>query len=846
MKFKLTVSNKDFVKKPTTPKEAALEKLSLTLNGELTIEQISKIVLQRSFVTAEMSGISSKDWKSQNVFALDFDSGFTPEEFVERSNDNEIPLPNIIYTTSSDSPEKRKFRVLYCVEDFSVLSLHDDFEYCDWIRKGLMSLFPVCDPACKNADRMFYPGKEVIFFNDKPIEETWFRSICEGAYVSKDFKFQSKMAKKAEKTQAYNNNIGKAENLPFLRNFPWSTACKDIKILDKFFNGQYHLNYQELFGLATNLQFIEGGLKNMKKRMQYINSIGGGFETYNTTGFGERFCYKYFNVLTVVKYGYLPMMLSNFSSFKEDHQYHNILELGKFNGIKKGIIDIISKPNRISLIDAEAKMQLEFSKSFNYFNSADKLFYGRKIFIFKTATGLGKTRLLEAIDNALIASPTHHLKDALNERRNLINKGALTTPEGLNFSDDRINDYIKACQDCDLYDLITDILNRIKTCKRYTISLNNEIIPIIDEDISLALLYSNQNTQCRNTTNTVLTTHARAIFDNLFQHDTVIFDEDPLKSLIQIKDCATDWSVFDNTQWSNIMKPIEDFYRNLPINEVHKNQSIPKIMDDIDFKIFCMRNKRGDIIQLLNSDYLFIESKCGIKEKDDRTLKFCKEMRLPNKDIIIMSATIPVAIYKNLYGSEIEVIELEDIVPIGQTIQYTNRSFSKNSITGSKPYSIEVFDKLFSIIGDSPIITHIPAKKVLKNQPSYHGNSMNYHFGNCSGADDLGGQNIAVIGTPNIPLYVYYFYATLGGITLNIVENPLADRLVEFNGMKFRFFTFEDTNLQKIQFDLIASELVQAVGRARTLRNSCIVYLFSTLPLKISTQFIFDNISNKI
>ena len=51
------------------------------------------------------------------------------------------------------------------------------------------------------------------------------------------------------------------------------------------------------------------------------------------------------------------------------------------------------------------------------------------------------------------------------------------------------------------------------------------------------------------------------------------------------------------------------------------------------------------------------------------------------------------------------------------------------------------------------------------------------------------------------------------------------------NGYRFRFTTFKNENLRAIQFWMIESELEQAVGRARLLRNSCDVHLFSNFPL---------------
>ena len=80
-------------------------------------------------------------------------------------------------------------------------------------------------------------------------------------------------------------------------------------------------------------------------------------------------------------------------------------------------------------------------------------------------------------------------------------------------------------------------------------------------------------------------------------------------------------------------------------------------------------------------------------------------------------------------------------------------------------------------------------------------------------------------------------YAHICGIQENIYSN-LEFIPVKKNGFEFSFSTF-NTDLSKsgellreIQFYLIESELVQAVGRARVLRMEATVHLFSNYPLK--------------
>ena len=48
---------------------------------------------------------------------------------------------------------------------------------------------------------------------------------------------------------------------------------------------------------------------------------------------------------------------------------------------------------------------------------------------------------------------------------------------------------------------------------------------------------------------------------------------------------------------------------------------------------------------------------------------------------------------------------------------------------------------------------------------------------------------------------------------------------------------YENDNLRNIQLGLIESDLLQAVGRNRTLRKDATAYVYSNLPLRQTTQF---------
>ena len=111
------------------------------------------------------------------------------------------------------------------------------------------------------------------------------------------------------------------------------------------------------------------------------------------------------------------------------------------------------------------------------------------------------------------------------------------------------------------------------------------------------------------------------------------------------------------------------------------------------------------------------------------------------------------------------------------------------------------------------------------------------YFGNCSGYDTLKGQDIAVVGTPHRNNVEYYLTAKVLGIDFKTTDTTMIYQKIEYNGFRFMFNCFINEELRNIQLSLIESDLIQAVGRARTLRTDAKVDLYSNFPLRISNEF---------
>ena len=136
-------------------------------------------------------------------------------------------------------------------------------------------------------------------------------------------------------------------------------------------------------------------------------------------------------------------------------------------------------------------------------------------------------------------------------------------------------------------------------------------------------------------------------------------------------------------------------------------------------------------------------------------------------------------------------------------------------------------------MGDKPVITFKAFKHHFNNPVE------EMYFGNCSGYDTLMGKDIAVVGTPHRNNVEYFLTAKVLGIEFNTTDTTMTYQQVTHNGFKFKFNCFDNEDLRMIQFSLIESDLIQAIGRARTLRTNAKVEVYSNYPLRISDDFIY-------
>jgi hypothetical protein len=302
-----------------------------------------------------------------------------------------------------------------------------------------------------------------------------------------------------------------------------------------------------------------------------------------------------------------------------------------------------------------------------------------------------------------------------------------------------------------------------------------------------------------------------------------VFDEDPLQSLLEIKNVRISDFIklkTDNSRLQNSISTITETLLSSEFQQVIQKPSFTIDTEDL-IDLAISKDLNSNIFDFIGAAYF-------LRDLNDVDLfHYVVKRSLPeSKRIIIMSATAPIEIYQKMLGDRLVVITLGDIKQKGKIIQYTKRSCSRNGLG-------QYINKISSEVGELPVIT-------FKSFKSNFSNSVEeMHFGNCSGYDTLKGKDIAVVGTPHRNNIEYYLTGKALGIDFEINEKAMSFNEISFNGFEFNFNCFINPELRPIQLALIQSDLIQAVGRARTLRTNAIVKVYSNFPLRDADEFIY-------
>jgi hypothetical protein len=804
VKYNITIDPRPRESKPNEQEKKSITSY-LTLQTGITINQFSELVSPPYSFTwsgGQFKGTrSNNNWVSQCVFGLDFDGGITIEQVLERCNQFGF-TPQVWYSTFSDSPAKQKFRVVFFLDEpISDPKLHK------FLLESLIRLFPEADPSCKDASRYFYGGLKSVVTNTEPIPTNQFIDALSINTVTGDSNSFRKIPlessyytglKSAQKREILldiykSSHILATTSIPhptsatrgLVEKFDFDIARQKVKILDEFLTGRW-LTHMELFGLATNLVHIKSGMKLMKETMLNYNQERTTSYTQNN-----------FNILTYVKkVDYSPQPIYKFSPFDEDD---DLLDLVSATKDIRGFIEVLEPINKIDLEEAEDRLKSSYQEVIENGEIG-------KIYLFKLPTAIGKTQSIVGT-KATIALPTNSLKNEIGERMGI---KYIKTPDPAVFEDTHINKKLDYYYSIGLPKKSMRIINHISNPANSKMYRTNDIIS--------ANQYLKDLRSSMTSSDTILTTHKRVLFTD-FHHDTIIFDEDPLNSLLEIKELKIS-DLFALSMMTDIegLDHVINYLKDSTPTQIIKTPAFAIDVDQLIDEISSL-TVESNIVEFLSSSFFVRDG------NNPDSVSYIVRRELPkDKKVLIMSATLPIHIYENLYGNRIEVIDITNVKQQGSVIQYTNRSCSRE---GLRTYSSKISDK----VGDKPVITF------MKYGHHFQNAVKGIHFGNCSGYDSLKGLDIAVVGTPHRNNIEYFLTAKVLGIDYKTTDMTMSHQKIEYNGFRFKFNCFDHHELRNIQLSLIESDLVQAVGRARTLRTSAHVDVFSNFPLWISDEF---------
>ena len=490
---------------------------------------------------------------------------------------------------------------------------------------------------------------------------------------------------------------------------------------------------------------MKGGQTIFEERLDEFNKNHKGNDPYLRDG-RFQLIRKINRLNNQVHKFYSPMRLENFSPYPSDHRYRNLItaERDLLDGIEQ-----IEPIQRMSLSNAEANFQNSFQEEID---GPDN-----DIVIFKLPTGIGKTFRAKDLDEVTLGFPTNKLKREVYEDREDTGS-AIITPEFPTFNDAQLNLNFSRLHSAGFTKQVHKILHELTKGFGYS-----------PQDQAIAQAYVNQNRAVQESVKSIFTTHSRAVHTS-FTHDTIIFDEDPLPLLLdvdtlKIADLKKIKKKSKSRLFGHYTTRLVALQRYLELVEEGEILTIPEEFNiDISNEWMLFMHTEGietNIMKFLNCAYFY-------KDENDRDLiHFIRKEELPtDKKIIIMSATIPVEIYKELYGERVRVVDISNVTHVGTITQHTKYSYSRNSLT-------QRLDQIQEKLPDRPTITF----------KSFHeqidGASSEMWFGNCSGYNQYTGTSINVLGTPHKHNAQYLLIGKVLGVNADQFNRKFRMQIVE-------------------------------------------------------------------
>ena len=834
-------------------------------------------------------GAKNINFKCAYMLSLDFDNGISIKDFLENSKDLGLE-PTFIYETFSSTDDFNRFRAIWKLKvPIEIAQLKTALQLM------LMEVFRDCDNACKDLSRLWIGGKNIAFYNpmntlsiDNLLNSL--STIFEIKYGKENLRAMRAFCKKSginiynkmpfilkseENATFWKNPYNiyyreipeKSQKLNFLKYDNWefnftdsfdidknknvsakiqtikSNKAKILKInfeklstkctlFNNFINGE-KLNHKEIQHLSFNLYDCKGYPSLLKDTL--INNVYNNWQN------------KYNTYASAVNYNYAPTSCSNYCKYYFECQNPTNIKAKYYQ--KESKAKKIEELPTITLEEAE--------KQLNEVPNIIKGLTTNDFLLLEAPVGIGKTELLMKIDlnNTIIGVTNHKLGQELNARlsyRNDLNLLYVRPLNIINMPDD-LKDLISHFYDLGLYgevkNVIFDEIKRLNTLKKE----ENKDYPSYYDDL---IFYVEQLEQIPKASSLLFTHHRISFGHHSSKIDTIILDEDFLKTFIKYEAFNSD-EIFNDLRnlitWANRFNSVGNKYYNDYIElkdhieafslELSCNQDlwIENILNEITLNTkfrriiieYMKENKNSlktNFFKLIGSKAVSLTKNGFIHIADAESIR-----ELESYKVICMSATLNENIHtafirkylpnKNIFYKSISNTELRGNI-------YCDCSYSW-SRDGLKNKTVKSENALQKIVNDDRYKNIITFKDNDLINLEGTGKTKIAHFGAVEGLDKYKGQNLCVIGTPHTSSKIYegYYFLLTG-------KNPESKewkvKRVKKYGFEFDLNTYEnetDSFLTDIQLYFLYSELIQAIGRARALRYDVDIFVYSALPI---------------
>lgn len=877
---RVSLDIKGYTSKPADPEPGKITnrivKNIVSLNRH-NIDSFVYSVGQNGYTFSPATFLNDKkkkeNFQQMQMFVLDFDGGISFKEVLDRARKYELPILFAYDTFTSHDHDR--FRIIF-LNDVSI----NNKMAANIQKSALMIIFPEADKTDSDISKMYYGGKELLYY-DKSLPTIDMESTLRNMtyYLKNEYgptHYKEHIKKFAKKNKIRLNKKGLLDisdiedptetngtslrgknssfaiifykdNGEFLPRSCYSIQLQDectshsvekrdhsnhlerhsgvlndirkrCRLFREFESGERRLHHHELYGISTTLIHVKTGAREFKKILLRYPDY------YDESKYKRwEFYVKY-----IREEYYNPTRCDKYCAYKDIciHGKDILTTVHPERGTMERVLNYPEVYYPIEEVQEDLLKKIEQAIS-----AGDKRWH-----IIKAQTAAGKTEaylnlILTSGKIFLIVVPTNKLKQDVKLRADEKGIDLMVTP-----SLDEIKDEMPS----DIWEQIEFLRNTGQHSKVHPFIskvVEEEKIPCLEEYLKKLKKFETYEGHA-------ITTHRRFLnMDKkmLCRYDVVIIDEDIILSSIAPNQCEISVSKLKDILSSakkemgrhgrkketymilakkikRLLKAIEtDTMIELPGFEWDSGKDKEKNKKDDNDDDDGITGM-ADIPSFCLAEHFMLRKASEDKNLVRDCIVFLKPYQFKDIKHIMVSATVDKDICEYCFGKQnVKFYECKQARYAGTLNQYFDKTMSRHCIDE-----------------DPGILQRISAWSGFKNMITFKKYEVSdMYFGNAIGCDYLKGQDIDVVGTPYQVDFLYKLLPfTLG---LDVDEDAaMKSCRVCHNGYIFTFTTYGEEHdiLRKFHFWMIESELEQAVGRARLLRCNCTVNLFSNFPVK--------------